>query len=49
MFEVQEKNTDGKNPKLLRTKSEIIMLLSKLLVCNGKNKNKKCRFYVIHR
>ena len=49
MFEVQEKNADGKNSKLLRTKSEIIMLLSKLLVCNGKNKNKKCRFYVIHR
>ena len=30
------KNTEGKNPKVLRTKNERIMLLSKCEVCDSK-------------
>ena len=30
------KNTNSKNPKVVRTKNEKIMLLSKCAVCNSK-------------
>ena len=30
------KNTESKNPEVVRTKSGIIMLLSKCVVCNSK-------------
>ena len=30
------KNTEYKNPKVVRTKNERIMLLSKCVVCNGR-------------
>ena len=30
------KNTESKNPKIVRTQNERIMLLSKFLVCNSK-------------
>ena len=33
------KNTEGKNPKVARTKNRRIMLLSKCAVCDGKKSN----------
>ena len=35
MFEV-EQNTESENPKVVRTKNERIMLLSRCAVCNSK-------------
>ena len=43
------KNTESKNPKVVRNKNRRIMLLSKCAVCKVKNqnflKNKKLRYY----
>ena len=43
------KNTESKNPKVVRNKNRRIMLLSKYAVCKVKNqnflKNKKLRYY----
>ena len=36
-----KKNTESKNPKVVRTKSRKIMLLSKRLVCNSKKEARK--------
>ena len=33
------KNTESKNPKILRTKNGIIMLLSECAVCDGEERN----------
>ena len=33
LFEVQKKNTESKNPKVVKTKNGRIMLLSKCEVC----------------
>ena len=45
------KNTESRNPNILRTKNGRIMLLSNCAVCNSKNqnflKNKKLRDYQV--
>ena len=39
MLSYCKNNTESKNPKVVRTKSGIIMLLSKCSVCNNKKSN----------
>ena len=34
-----QKNTESRNPKVVKTKNRRIMLLSKCVVCNSKNRN----------